>query len=145
MTICQNYSNRSATLHSMAAKAENQKEKHSKASIFSLTIAKSLIYFTEMFLIWPSTKSAQTVLFSGTIWLPKLKIAKPLNEFSLITAQILFHRNVSYVNLYQNCSNDSAPLHSMTVRAKHQNKPLNDFFSSITSWILNRFTEIFLM
>ena len=76
-----------------------------------------------MFLRWLSTKIAQTVPLRWTRWPPELKIEKPLNDFSSLTSELIlkiFYRKVSWVTLYQNCSNRSTPLNKMATRAKNR-------------------------
>ena len=72
---------------------------------------------------WPSTKIAQIVPLRWTRWPPGLKIEKPLNNISSVTAWLILtklHRNDRWVALYQNCPNLSALLNKMAARAKNR-------------------------
>ena len=56
---------------------------------------------------------------------------KTLNHFSCYTCGWIlksFHRIVTWVTLYQNCSNHSAPLNKLAGRAKNRNEPFNNMF-----------------
>ena len=113
----------------------------------SLTSASILKNFTGRFLGWPSTKIAQTVPLCWTRWPPELKIEKPLNDFfSWTRGWILksLYRNVSWVTLYQNCSNDSATLNKMAARAINRNKLLMTSSAKSVDRFWNNFTGMFL-
>ena len=67
------------------------------------------------------TKVAQTVQLGWTRWQPELKIEIPSNDFSSLTSGWslkLFHRNVPWITLWQNCSNCSARMKKIAARGK---------------------------
>ena len=102
---------------------------------------------TWRFLGWPSTETAQTVPLCWTRWPPELKIEKALNDFFSWTRRWivkLLYRNVSWVTLYQNCSNDSATLNKMAARAINRNKLLTTSSAISMDRFGNNFTGMFL-
>ena len=103
--------------------------------------------YTWRFLGWPSNKIAQTVPLHWTRWLPEPKLEKPLNDFFFWTRRWilkLWYRNVSWVTLYQNCSNDSATLNKMAARAINTNKLLTTSSAKSMDRFWNNFTGMFL-
>ena len=103
--------------------------------------------FTGRFVGWPSTKIAQTVLLHWSRWPPELKIEKKFKWLLLLNQKMDFeiiHRNVSWVTLYQNCSNDSATLNKMATRAINRNKLLTISSAKPVYRVWNNFTEMFL-
>ena len=74
--------------------------------------SKFHIYFTWMFPMMPSFKTAQIVLLHQTGGLPELQIRNLLNDISRTTGpnSKWIHRIVPLDTLYQNCTNGSARL-----------------------------------
>ena len=102
---------------------------------------------TGMFLRWLSTKIAQIVPLHWTRWPPELKIEKPLNDFFSWTRKWILkelYRIVSWVTLYQNCSNDSAMLNKMAARAINRNKLLTTSAAKSVDRFWKNFTGMFL-
>ena len=130
-------------MNKMAARAKNRK------TFKRLRLLNQCIDFEicGMYLRWLSTKIAQTVRLCWTRWPPELKIEKPLNDFFSWTRRWilkLLYRNASWVTLYQNCSNDSAPLNKMAARAINRNKLITTTSSKSVDRFWNNFTGMFL-
>ena len=145
MTVFQNCSNRSAPLNKLAPRAKNRKT--FKRLLILNTVYRFWNNFTGRFLGWPSTKIAQTVLLCWTRWPPELKIEKPLNDFFSWTRRWILkslHRNVTWVTLYQKCSNDFALLNKMAARAINRNKLLTTSAAKSVDRFWNNFTGMFL-
>ena len=103
--------------------------------------------YTGMFLRWLSTKIAQNILLCWARWPPELKIEKPLKDFFSWTRRLILkqlYRNVSWVTLYQNCSNDSTMLNNMSARAINRNKLLTISSAKSVDRFWNNFTGMFL-
>ena len=98
--------------------------------------------FTGRFLGWPFTKIAQTVPLRWTRWPPELKLGKPLKQLLL----------VSWVTLYQNCTNDPLPklfkwfryVEQEATRAINSNKLLMTSSAKSVDRFWNNFTGMFL-
>ena len=153
VTLYQNCQNGSAPLNKMAARLKNRKKHNMTSPPRPLTQFQN--NFTGMFLGWPSTKIAQTVLLGWTRWPPELKLEKTLNISSvnhLLKRHLLLNqwmdfgiifRNVPWGTLFQNCLNSPAPLKKWPPGLKIKNIKRTSPARALTQF-QNNYTGIFL-